>query len=159
LVNDQYGHSVGNEVLRAIAGRIRSLIRPTDLAARIGGDEFVVLLHNVTRQEEGDDVVQRIHDATPRAIGVGAPLLVHLTVSVGTSRPQSTLDLNVMLSESDDRMYSIKRSREQRVGLDRARVHELTTTFGTDLERIVLEAVSEEQIRIALQPIVELQPN
>lgn len=159
VVNDEHGHNVGNEVLRALAGRIRSIIRPTDLAARIGGDEFVVLLHNITNQDEIDEVVQRIHDATSRAIGVGENLLIHLTVSVGTSRPQSTLDLNVMLSESDDRMYSIKRSREQRIGHDRSRVHELTTTFGTDLERIVLEAVSEEQIRIALQPIVALGPN
>ena len=43
-VNDQYGHEAGNEVLRAVAGEIRNAVRASDVAARYGGDEFVVIL-------------------------------------------------------------------------------------------------------------------
>ena len=43
-VNDQYGHEAGNEILRAVAGEIRNAVRASDVAARYGGDEFVVIL-------------------------------------------------------------------------------------------------------------------
>jgi len=81
-VNDRYGHEAGNDVLRAVAAEIRSVVRASDLAARYGGDEFVVIL-NRTQQ----DGAERVAEALRQGIeGVGRRLgypLGTVTVSVG----------------------------------------------------------------------------
>ncbi|MGB3413711.1 MAG: GGDEF domain-containing protein, partial [Microbacteriaceae bacterium] len=97
-INDVYGHNVGNIVLQAIAGRIRSTIRPYDLAARIGGDEFVVLLREVDGPESVEEVVQRIHDRVARPIAAGRDLMVQVTISIGTARPEDRVDMSLLLS-------------------------------------------------------------
>ena len=59
-VNDQLGHDIGDSILKNAADNIRNAIRPTDLAARMGGDEFIVMLKSVKDQEETNEIVKRI---------------------------------------------------------------------------------------------------
>jgi diguanylate cyclase (GGDEF)-like protein len=107
-INDRYGHEAGNDVLRAVAQEIRAVVRASDLAARYGGDEFVVLL-NRTKQDGAERVAEALREGIE---GVGRRLgypLGSVTVSVGIaefdpSHP-STGDL---LVNADRALYRAK---------------------------------------------------
>ena len=96
-INDTYGHDAGDEVLRAIGGRLQQSIRLTDAAVRRGGDEFSVLLVNVGSEENARRLALRIHDQLCEPIE-----LERETVAVGAS-------MGVYLIEETDRMPSVGR--------------------------------------------------
>lgn len=79
-VNDTYGHSVGDKLLRQFAQRLQELVRPTDVVARLGGDEFAVLLNDMRSKEAADMVADKIVHAAQRPFLVGAS-----TVAIGAS--------------------------------------------------------------------------
>jgi diguanylate cyclase (GGDEF)-like protein len=85
-VNDTYGHQVGDAVLRAVTERLGAIVRETDTIARIGGDEFVVLLHG-SNPSEAPVVAQRILDDLCRPV-----TLESCTISVGASIGVVVLD-------------------------------------------------------------------
>jgi diguanylate cyclase (GGDEF)-like protein len=112
-VNDRYGHDVGDRVLIEIAHRIASACRPSDVVARFGGDEFVVLLNGVGA-EQAREIGARI------LTGVGAPMpgiaeAERVTVSVGLA-PAATEDA---IDTADQAMLAAKRAgRDRLVGAD-----------------------------------------
>ena len=114
-VNDRYGHGTGDVVLREVARRLRVSTRADDVVARIGGDEFVVLLPSITNEAEVEIAAARIVEAltgdylTPEAT-------VELGASVGWSMvPKArTADLTELVRAADEDMYRNKVSR--RVG-------------------------------------------
>jgi diguanylate cyclase (GGDEF)-like protein len=82
-VNDRLGHQVGDELLRAVASRIRNCVRAGDVVARLGGDEFAVLCLETTRQQ-ADDLVLRIRSAVAPPFEI-AHASVHVGISIGVS--------------------------------------------------------------------------
>lgn len=109
--NDQYGHQAGNDVLRSVADAIRASIRSTDVAARFGGDEFVVLLVNA-ELEGVERVADEIRDRISR-IAVPAPAgSVGVTVSVGIAyhvgARDTVLAADDLLAEADAAVYIAK---------------------------------------------------
>jgi diguanylate cyclase (GGDEF)-like protein len=107
-VNDTYGHAVGDAVLREVAAAIRSVARTGDLVARIGGDEFVVLAHNldtVGALRLADRVTEAIADIerVPSAAGL------RLSASVGAATATDPGALEDLLSRADAGMYDVKR--------------------------------------------------
>lgn len=108
-VNDGHGHGVGDRVLVTVAERIRDTLRLTDVAARIGGDEFVILCPGVA-PEMMSDIAQRLVRALSDPILVGGRL-VHLGVSVGvswTSDVEASAD--DLLESADRALYRAKRA-------------------------------------------------
>jgi diguanylate cyclase (GGDEF)-like protein/PAS domain S-box-containing protein len=108
-VNDAYGHAVGDEVLADLSGRLSGGLRATDTAARIGGDEFALILPRIA----GRDAVERMVRARMRAIHqpfeVGTERL-ELSVSAGIALyPRDGRDCDTLLRRSDAAMYSAKR--------------------------------------------------
>lgn len=116
LINDTFGHAAGDEVLRAVAVRLRDVARETDLLCRQGGDEFLVLLADLDRSpggETGDTaaivLAGRIHAA------LAAPFMIRDTkVSVSTSigiceTHSGAVDAATLLSRADEAMYRAKR--------------------------------------------------
>ncbi|CAA9338941.1 MAG: diguanylate cyclase/phosphodiesterase (GGDEF & EAL domains) with PAS/PAC sensor(s) [uncultured Frankineae bacterium] len=119
LVNDTYGHTLGDQVLVAVARRLQHLQRPGDTACRYGGDEFVVLCEDSGRSQ-ADSVATRIHAALATPIhctlppgrdGRPAPTVaVRLTASLGTATTTDpTTPAHQLLAEADRAMYRVKR--------------------------------------------------
>ncbi len=106
LVNDTLGHESGDEMLVTAAGLLRENFRSSDIAARIGGDEFAVLLAGID-QETIQDLVQRLRDAV-EAYNRLEPK-IHLTLSIGHAvSDRDSADLQVLFREADNRMYREK---------------------------------------------------
>jgi diguanylate cyclase (GGDEF)-like protein len=111
-INDQHGHQAGDRVLRAIAGALRAAVRTSDVVARYGGDEFVVLMPE-TDEDEARSVARRAETAVAE---LGHPMAdgstVHVTCSVGLAlHPRDGRSGKDLLRAADAAMYSHKRSR------------------------------------------------
>jgi diguanylate cyclase (GGDEF)-like protein len=107
-VNDEYGHQVGDAVLRGVAGRLQAAVRPADTVARLGGDEFVVLVEGASA--DGVEVLaDRLREAVAEPLPVG-DLDLHVGVSVGVALSESgASDPSALLARADRRMYAEKR--------------------------------------------------
>ena len=117
-VNDTLGHAVGDEVLGQMAHRLSSAVRATDVVARQGGDEFLVLLADLDREGGGlalgalslaEAVAERIHHALESPFKLGDQEF-RITASIGVSYyPISGDDAEELLKQADDAMYRSKR--------------------------------------------------
>ena len=111
-VNDQHGHVVGDEVLRAVAHRLRQAVRPADLVGRYGGDEFVVLCHDAAVGAEAM-ICDRIEEALVAPVewpgGRWYP-----RASMGTARRRPGDDTAALIRRADEAMYVMKRAHHAR---------------------------------------------
>jgi diguanylate cyclase (GGDEF)-like protein len=118
LVNDRFGHLEGNKVLRAVASRLKAACREYDYIARMGGDEFVVLLPGV----HAEDVEAKVLQFRQVVKDIGRELFSGnlLTASIGVAHfPTDGLDAEQLLAEADREMYKEKRThRRQSQGLE-----------------------------------------
>ena len=110
-VNDELGHEAGDEVLRECGARLRSAVRDSDTVARIGGDEFVVLMPGAG-ETAATRTAARLRELLVEPISVGGEQ-VQLSGSVGIALASSEDDFRSLLRRADDDMYVAKRRRQR----------------------------------------------
>ncbi|GIJ48215.1 hypothetical protein Val02_51010 [Virgisporangium aliadipatigenens] len=151
-VNDRHGHAVGDRLLTVVAERLRGALRDGDVVARMGGDEFAILLEERSPSVMFG-VVERISAALVEPIRVqGHELLVG--ASVGTADGRGVGDAYELLRRADVAMYAAK----ERGGRHRAYTPDLDTRAG-EQARLAAElrtALEAGQLSLAYQPIVSL---
>lgn len=114
-VNDQYGHEAGNDLLRQLAASIKAHLRTTDVPARYGGDEFVVLLPD-TEADAARDVAERIRESIVRRPLELRHDSVLITVSIGFAcYPADGRSAEILLERADQAMYRAKEQGRNRV--------------------------------------------
>jgi diguanylate cyclase (GGDEF)-like protein/PAS domain S-box-containing protein len=152
-INDQFGHSVGDEVLAVLGERLKSVIRAGDSVARLGGDEFAVLLTSVHEPAEPAIVAERLLEQITMPIDVAGRHLT-LTASIGIALGSSGAEL---LKQADAAMYRAKANGDADYAfyddeLDQAALNRF--------KRIaeLREAITEKQFTLAYQPVVNLEP-
>ena len=152
-INDQYGHSVGDEVLAILGERLKTVIRAGDSVARLGGDEFAVLLTSVREPAEPAIVAERLLEQITAPIDVAGRHL-SLTASIGIALGSTGAEL---LKQADAAMYRAKSNGDADYAfyddeLDQAALNRF--------KRIaeMREAIEEEQFTLAYQPVVNLDP-
>ena len=110
LVNDNYGHILGDEVLREVARRMLGSVRSYDFVGRYGGEEFLVVLNNCcaveTAVDRAEEIRKAIGDSPVRTTQGPVPITMSLGVSI--SRPSDTLPLEEILCEVDGALYAAK---------------------------------------------------
>jgi diguanylate cyclase (GGDEF)-like protein/PAS domain S-box-containing protein len=107
-VNDSLGHPVGDRLLQAVAARLVTCTRSSDTVARIGGDEFVVLLGNLDRPETARHVAQKVLDALSEPVTLDGHEL-KVTPSVGIcAYPHDGKDVETLMRNADTAMYHAK---------------------------------------------------
>jgi diguanylate cyclase (GGDEF)-like protein len=111
-INDNFGHGVGDRVLIEVAHRLKSTVRSKDLVARLSGDEFVILLDQVSDRDGLERVRQQIHAALEEpldSLGKGAIEVTDFGGSVGEALyPDDGKDAESLLKKADRRMYNQK---------------------------------------------------
>lgn len=108
LINDSLGHNTGDELLKAIASRLRDVVRSSDTVSRLGGDEFVILLPEVTEVADVRVVVQKLIDTIAKPIEAG-PYEINATMSVGVAVfPEDGDTVESLLQNADSAMYHAK---------------------------------------------------
>ena len=113
-INDRFGHGAGDQVLVELAHRITATVRRDDLVARIGGDEFLVVLHGVDAFASAVDVAEGICQAatTPVVTAAGE---IQTTLSIGVALALAEESLDHLLERADVAMYAAKRAGRNRV--------------------------------------------
>jgi diguanylate cyclase (GGDEF)-like protein len=112
-INDRFGHTLGDSVLRSVAERISGAIREQDFAARYGGDEFIIAL-SVSGEEHASRIYERITANVCRINGYAFDLLV----SAGSARRKECESLSALIALADQRMYEMKRTRAGKSNCD-----------------------------------------
>ena len=108
-VNDTYGHEFGDLLLRAVAQRLTKSVRQSDTVARIGGDEFVIVLETVHQIGEAEAVANNVRRALARPINIQEHEM-KVTVSIGISfYPENGEDADTLLRAADYAMYLAKK--------------------------------------------------
>jgi diguanylate cyclase (GGDEF)-like protein/PAS domain S-box-containing protein len=155
VVNDSLGHTAGDRLLVAVADRLSATMGPTDVVARFGGDEFVVLLQNVTSEETAELVAEQLAAvvAKPVALVEGE---VFVTASIGIALSEGHDTPETLLRNADAAMY-----RAKELGRDRAELFDAPTHHravdslrtGNALHR----ALERGELRVHYQPVLDLR--
>jgi diguanylate cyclase (GGDEF)-like protein/PAS domain S-box-containing protein len=152
-VNDSMGHSCGDELLAQVARRLRSSMRPTDLIARFGGDEFAVLLRGVRRGDDAVIAAQRLGDSLNEPFRIERAE-VYVDVSVGIALADPGSDVEGLLRDADSAMYRAKAT-----GGSSHVVFDETLRAASrrrmDIESGLHRAITDDELSLVYQPIVE----
>ncbi len=115
-INDRYGHEFGDSVLRGIADRITTEIRETDTVARIGGDEFVIILSSLPESDIARRIASSLVEAIARPLTID-DVEVEVSVSIGISLyPENGVTAEELIRSADKAMYRIKREGKNNFG-------------------------------------------
>jgi diguanylate cyclase (GGDEF)-like protein len=117
LVNDTYGHAAGDEVLKSFTKACAALLRPSDTFARLGGEEFVVLLPSTTLAGAGE-LAERLRAAIAAATVLLSGNVLRVTASLGCSELNSEVrNLQALIAAADKALYIAKESGRDHVTL------------------------------------------
>lgn len=124
LANDSFGHQTGDELLHAVAQRIQSVARAEDTVARIGGDEFVVLVDAVESEQDAVKLAERVHNSLrPKFALTETEYTVSASIGVAIS-PAAQTSFDQLLCDADVAMYAVKASGKNGVQVFRPSMHQ-----------------------------------
>ena len=154
LVNDSLSHAVGDRLLVSLAARVAGVLRPGDTVARIGGDEFTLLLDGVISEQAAMFVADRIQRALARAFDIeGQQLFV--TASIGISLSSVPMGAAELVRNADIAMYDAKRRGRARCSVFDESMHRRVVDR-LARENELRQAVEHELLEIYYQPIIDL---
>ena len=153
-VNDTLGHQSGDELLKAATGRVSRIISKHDFLARLGGDEFAVVLHGLRRNEDAQQVADRIVDALSQPFRL-ADAVANVGASIGIATFYNAFSPEEVLRQADLAMYKSKQSGKGSWSLYS---DDLTASMVARevMVQKIRRALAENHFRFYLQPIVEL---
>ncbi|MDR6221494.1 EAL domain-containing protein [Deinococcus soli (ex Cha et al. 2016)] len=149
-VNDTLGHDVGDELLQAVARRLTQSVRAGDLVARMGGDEFTVILRNLRSDQDIDHVAQKILNQLVQPVQIKGHTL-HVTASIGAAvAPRDGQDVTTLQRHADIAMYRAKQAGKNGVRLYHPAMGEAAAER-VDLERDLRQALDGQQFTLHYQ--------
>ncbi|MCS6839710.1 MAG: EAL domain-containing protein [Roseiflexus sp.] len=154
-INESLGHMIGDEVLIAVAGRLKHITRPGDTVARLGGDEFAVVVDSVGSLEDIWRIALRIQQALSHPITVqDYTLTVGVSLGIAVDNGQTT-DAAALLRNADTALHQAKARGRSRIVLFEEAMH-TAAAIRLQLELELRQALQRQMLVLHYQPIVSL---
>jgi diguanylate cyclase (GGDEF)-like protein/PAS domain S-box-containing protein len=155
FVNDTLGHSIGDELLRAVAFRLRAVLREGDTIARMGGDEFTVLLTDLQSPTDAAKIAQKLLDTVAHPLRVDGHEL-YATTSIGIALfPNDGDSAEALLQNADSAMYRAKESGRNSYQLCTPAMNSRAAER-LSIENALRRSLERNELRIYYQPLIRL---
>lgn len=156
IVNDSLGHSVGDELLKQVSRRLKIALRESDTLARFGGDEFIVLLSDITSAEVAQKIGEKVHSAVNEPFQIDDQE-IFITASIGISLyPQDGEDAEALIKNSDTAMYHTKERGKNAYSFYERDMSIKHHRF-LNIENDIHHGIEEEQFEVYYQPLINLE--
>lgn len=153
-INDTLGHAIGDELLKQVAQRLTGVVRAVDTVSRIGGDEFVILLHEISSVGDALLVAEKILAVLEPAIMIEKHSL-QVTPSIGISiYPDDASDALVLMKNADAAMYHAKDAGRNTFRLYSSKMDEQASRFFA-IEQRLHQAIKTGQMVLHYQPLID----
>ncbi len=159
LINDSLGHHAGDALLGVVAPRLRAQLRPGDVVARFGGDEFGVLIDRLADEEEAIAIADRVAAAFAQPFAIdGVEHFVTASIGVAIAHPsrQPTANAELLIRDADAAMYRAKESGRARCVLFDAEMR-ASAMRRLEIERELRHALDRDELALHYQPVVSLR--
>jgi len=155
-VNDSHGHAVGDQLLMALANRMKSALREGDSIARLGGDEFVAVLVDLDNRQHAEPVLHRLLKASSDPVNCGT-LSLQVSASIGvTVYPQDCADADQLIRHADQAMYIAKQAGKNRFHFFDVANESAARAHGETLDR-VQKALEQGEFVLHYQPKLNMR--
>jgi diguanylate cyclase (GGDEF)-like protein len=159
LINDSLGHHAGDELLRTVAPRLRSHLRPGDLVARFGGDEFGILIDRLADEKEAVAIADRVAGAFANPYAMGdVDHFVTASIGVAVARPtdREPVSADLLIRDADAAMYRAKERGRARCELFDAEMR-ARAVHRLEIERELRGVLDRKELVLHYQPVVSLR--
>ena len=159
LINDSLGHHAGDALLRVVAPRLRAHLRPGDVVARFGGDEFGILIDRLADEGEALAIADRVASAftQPFSIdGVDHFVSASIGVAVAGASEERNVNAELLIRDADAAMYRAKEGGRARCVLFDAEMR-AGAMRRLEVERELREAIDRDELALFYQPVVNLR--
>ncbi|MCW8930064.1 MAG: EAL domain-containing protein [Gammaproteobacteria bacterium] len=157
-LNDSHGHSVGDKLLITLSQRISKLLRPGDTIARMGGDEFTILLDNIISLKEAITITERILDSFKEPFIIdGDEIYTNTSIGICLSSEEYN-DVEEMIRNADIAMYRAKSSGKGQINIFNPEMHEFAIET-MKIENDLRSAIKKNQLEVYYQPVIDLEKN
>ena len=159
LINDSLGHHAGDALLRAVAPRLRSHLRPGDVVARFGGDEYGILIDRLADEGEAVAIADRVSAAFAQPFAIdGVDHFVSASIGVAVSRAseERTVNAELLIRDADAAMYRAKEEGRSRVVLFDAEMR-AGAMRRLEVERELRHALDRKELALYYQPVINLR--
>jgi len=154
-VNDAYGHSAGDDLLKEVAARLRVCVRESDTVARLGGDEFVIVLVDLVQPEDVEGIAAKITESLAQPIAIGERE-AYVGASIGISiYPRDGEHGETLLRNADMAMYRVKEHGRNSVRLFSPEMATMAIER-VDMEGALRRAIDRKELLLHYQPKVDL---
>ena len=153
-INDSLGHAIGDELLKHVAERLKSVVRAVDTVSRLGGDEFVIVLHEVSSPDDVVQVAEKIVGALASAVSIEGHQL-RATPSIGISIfPDDGDEVFGLMKSADTAMYHAKAAGRNNFQFFARAMNEQAEHFFS-LENRLRQAIESGQLLLHYQPLID----